>query len=300
MAEVSWIKLSKDVFTDEKMRLIDAMPDGDKITVVWIRLLVLAGRNNANGYIYLDEDIPYTNKMLANLFSKPIEVINIALKTLVDLGMIKIDEDNYIKIIKWEKHQKIEGMDRIREGNRKRAQKYRDKKKKELLIEATENSDSCEKSIEKGRNIPITNSNVTVTVQRESIELEEEQEEDIEERVSVKNKQKNIQSEKCDAIGILEYVEKLTGERAEISQSAITIAVDKHGKGNFIKALDQAILMDKLDINYINGILGNWLREGYPIDNIRHSGKGYFNQGKFAVKDEFRGFKPQKPKRLSG
>lgn len=305
MAEVSWIKLSTDIFNDEKMRLIAAMPAGGEITLVWINLLVKAGKNNANGYVFLKKNIPYTNEMLATVFSKPIEIINIAFKTLVDLGMIEIEENNYIRITTWEKHQNVEGMEKLREGSKKRTQKHREKKKNEnmeAVIEAAKNSDSCENSIEKDDNIPVTNSNVTVTVQREREDLDLDLDLDIEERerVRVKNKQKNIKLGESDATGILEYLERLIGERPEISQSAITSAVNKHGKDNFIKALYQAIIMDKLDIKYINAILRNWLRDGYPLDSISRSSKGYFNQDKFAVKDKFRGFKPQKPKRLSG
>jgi predicted phage replisome organizer len=117
------------MFEDEKIRLIDAMPGGVMVIYVWLRLLVQAGKINANGYIYLTENIPYTEEMLATLFCKSLESIKFALKTLCDFQMIEIDSNNIIKILNWDKHQNIEGMERVRAQNRKRAENHREKKK---------------------------------------------------------------------------------------------------------------------------------------------------------------------------
>ena len=48
MAEMQWIKLRIDMFDDEKIKIIQSMPDGDALLVVWIRLIALAGKCNAN------------------------------------------------------------------------------------------------------------------------------------------------------------------------------------------------------------------------------------------------------------
>ncbi len=44
------------------------MPDADTIIVIWVKLLTLAGKKNMNGYIFLAENIPYTDEMLSTLF----------------------------------------------------------------------------------------------------------------------------------------------------------------------------------------------------------------------------------------
>lgn len=43
MAEAKWIKLATDIFTDDKIMLISALPKGDSIILIWIKLLCLAG-----------------------------------------------------------------------------------------------------------------------------------------------------------------------------------------------------------------------------------------------------------------
>ena len=68
MSDVKWIKLTTGMFDDEKIKLISDLPEADAIQLIWIRLLVLAGKVNDNGKIYLSENIPYTDEMLAAIF----------------------------------------------------------------------------------------------------------------------------------------------------------------------------------------------------------------------------------------
>ncbi|MCI1580900.1 MAG: phage replisome organizer N-terminal domain-containing protein [Clostridium beijerinckii] len=131
MADIKWIKLATNMHDDEKMKLIDAMPNRDTIHYVWIRILLLGGKLNANGKVFLSEGKPLTAKMLSVLFSRPLEDIKIALKVLSNFGMIEIASDKVIRIVNWDKHQNIEGMERVREQNRKRVENHREKKKEE-------------------------------------------------------------------------------------------------------------------------------------------------------------------------
>lgn len=128
---VKWIKLSTQMFEDEKIRLIESMPEADTILIIWVKLLAQAGRTNASGYIYLSENIPYTDEMLATIFNRPINTVRLALKTLQDFNMIEITDDNIICISNWEKHQNIAGLEKIREQTRKRVAKHRELKKLE-------------------------------------------------------------------------------------------------------------------------------------------------------------------------
>jgi predicted phage replisome organizer len=134
MSEIKWIKLSTTMFEDEKIRLIESMPDSDTVLVIWIKLLALAGKTNATGYIFLNQNIPYTDEMLSTIFNRPLNTIRFALQTFKQFGMIEIDENEFISISNWEKHQNIEGMEKIKEQTRKRVSEHRERKK--LLIDA--------------------------------------------------------------------------------------------------------------------------------------------------------------------
>ena len=135
MSEVKWIKLSVAIFDDEKIRLIEKMPSGDSLLVVWIKLLTLAGQKNMRGQLFLKQDIPYNDEMLATIFNREVTVINLALNTLQSLGMIEMLEDRKISIVNWDKHQNVEGMERIRLLNNQRQKRLRDRRKSINLLE---------------------------------------------------------------------------------------------------------------------------------------------------------------------
>lgn len=133
--EVKWIKITTNMFDDEKIKLIESMPDADSILVIWIKLLIQAGKTNANGYIFLNENIPYTDEMLATIFDRPLNTVRLALNTFKDFGMVQMD-DKGLYIENWVKHQNIEGLNKLkekREKNRLRQEKFR--KKQKLLEE---------------------------------------------------------------------------------------------------------------------------------------------------------------------
>ena len=129
MGEIKWIKLAISMFDDEKIKLIDAMPEHDTIFYIWIRLLIQAGKTNAGGYIFLTENIPYTDEMLSTIFNRPLNSVRLALKTFEEFGMIQKNGKGFLKVTNWEKHQNVEGMEKVREQTRERVARYREKRK---------------------------------------------------------------------------------------------------------------------------------------------------------------------------
>lgn len=131
MADIKWIKIATNVFDDQKIRMIETMPEGDSIIVIWFKLLTLAGKINDGGFVYFMRDIPYTDQMLSTYLNRPLSIVQLALSTFIKFGMIEIVDD-IIFLSNWEKHQNIEGMERIREQNRIRKQNQREREKRLL------------------------------------------------------------------------------------------------------------------------------------------------------------------------
>ena len=140
MAEVKWIKIVTDIFDDEKILLIESMPESDGIIVIWFKLLCLAGKQNNNGVFLINERIPYTTKMLATIFRRKEATVELALKVFEDFGMIKII-NNTITIPNWGKHQNFSKIEKNKEYMQDYMKEYRAKQK--LLAE--QNSDSNSK-----------------------------------------------------------------------------------------------------------------------------------------------------------
>lgn len=165
MSEIKWIRLSTMMFDDEKIKLIESMPEKDAILVIWIKLLSQAGKCNASGYLILNDKIPYTDEMLATIFNRPVNVIRLALETFKNFGMIDF-EDNIFKIADWEYTQNIEGMEKIKEQNRIRKQNQR-LKEKEKLKELQCNTDVTKLPLQndndKNCHVTSRDSHVTVT-----------------------------------------------------------------------------------------------------------------------------------------
>ena len=124
MSGVKWIKLSVNMFDDEKIKLIKTMPEGDKIIVIWVQLLCLAGKTNDGGLVYMGQNMVFTDEMLATIFDEQVNIVRIALQTLEQFGMIEVSLEGLIGITNWEKHQSTDKMARMKEQSRIRQQKY--------------------------------------------------------------------------------------------------------------------------------------------------------------------------------
>lgn len=128
MSEVKWVKVSTSIFDDEKIKFISCLPNRDTIFYIWIRLIVIAGRCNAGGYVLLTENIPYTEDMLCVFMNRSLDTIKYALDTFRRLGMIDVDSKG-IYILNFNKHQNAEGLEKIREQTKKRVAEYRARNK---------------------------------------------------------------------------------------------------------------------------------------------------------------------------
>lgn len=137
MADVKWIKITTDVFDDEKILLIESLPEADSIIVIWFKLLCLAGKQNNSGVFMMGNSIPYTDKMLATIFRRKEATVQLALQTFEQFGMVELI-DGVITIPNWGKHQNLEQIEARREYQREYQREYRQKQK---LIAENESKD---------------------------------------------------------------------------------------------------------------------------------------------------------------
>lgn len=126
--DVKWIKLYTDMFDNRKIKHLRKLPDGNSIALLWVMLLTMAGRCNANGKVYLTENFPYTTKMLADELDFEENTIKMALSSFEILGMIERKGDLII-ISGWDEYQNIDRLSEIREYNRLAKQRQRAKQK---------------------------------------------------------------------------------------------------------------------------------------------------------------------------
>lgn len=128
MADVKWIKITTDIFDDEKILLIESMPDAYAIITVWFKLLCLAGKMNNDGVFVMNDRIAYTDIMLATIFRMKETVVSLAIKTFQEFGMVDII-DGVITIPNWNKHQSLDSYEKKKEQDRIRQARRRDQQR---------------------------------------------------------------------------------------------------------------------------------------------------------------------------
>lgn len=164
MADVKWIKITTDIFDDEKILLIESLPDSYAIITVWFKLLCLAGKQNNSG-VFMMGRIAYTDKMLATIFRMKETTVTMALQTFEQFQMVEI-VDGVITIPNWGKHQNLDQLESKKEYMRNYMKEYREKQR----ALTAPGKPSCKTN---------SKSNVSEADKEEDKELEKEKEKDI-------------------------------------------------------------------------------------------------------------------------
>lgn len=125
---MKWIKITTDIFDDEKILLIESLPEADSIIVIWFKLLCLAGKMNNSGVFTMNNRIAYTDKMLATIFRRKDSTVQLALKTFESYGMIEVVDD-IITIPNWGKHQNVDKIEAKNNYMKEYMREYREKQK---------------------------------------------------------------------------------------------------------------------------------------------------------------------------
>ena len=135
MKERKYVKLRTDMYADTKFKIIDTKPERDMIHYVWTRFVILAGKVNLEGDLYLSKNIPYTIETLAIEFNRDMDQIELALNVLIELEMIELTEENIYRVKNFAKHQNI----KIKEKNNSKGKGDEINNKKDQVKENLEN-----------------------------------------------------------------------------------------------------------------------------------------------------------------
>ena len=255
MSEIKWIKIKTDIFDDEKICLIDALPDRDAIIVIWIKLITLAGKLNTKGVLAISKNIVYTDEMLAQTFHRPLNTVRMALEVFEKFGMVE-KIDGVIMLPNWEKHQNIDGMEKIKEQNRNRAARHRQKQK---LLAQNNESNVTDNVI---HNVTVTHGNA----------LDKDKDKDKDKDIEINNNKVMISSSLSENLKhsgirindkhhqqLLEYV-GIDGMNFDMLNRAIEITSEVH----------------QPSFKYLRGILENWKKKGFTsIEQVDENDQKY-------------------------
>ena len=247
MSEIKWIKLSTDIFNDDKVRLIRAMPEGDAMICTWFELLCLTGRANQNGLVMMNDKLAYTEPMLSTIFNRSPQIIQMALETFESLGMLERVGKVYA-IADWGETQNVEGLEKVKEQTRKRVANYRAQQKA-----ITDGNATCNVTC----NATVTQCNAT----------EEEEETEL-----ITTKSKRVRKPKA--------VKRHSQELIDRFEALWDLYPRKEGKSNAMAAYAEAVRAGVKDETIAEGIK-NYIDyiENKPVEpQYIKMGSSYFNQ----------------------
>lgn len=132
MAFETWTSIMIDLLSNKKVHLLETLPNGDFLILLWIRLLCLAAVTNQGGLLLLLENTPYTPEMLAHYFRYPLQQLQEALSIYCRYQLIEI-ENNTIRLLNWSEYQDMTDLRRfhgnsfgkLEEHRRQRAMKIK-------------------------------------------------------------------------------------------------------------------------------------------------------------------------------
>lgn len=99
------VRFRVDMYDDIKCKIIDTKARRDLIHYVLARFIVLAGKVDLDGELYITKNMPYTIETLGIEFNRSYEEVEYAIGVLNELEIIHISEENTFRVKNWAKHQ---------------------------------------------------------------------------------------------------------------------------------------------------------------------------------------------------
>lgn len=175
-----WLKLKKDYLKRHDLKILEAMPHGERSVLFYIKLMLES--IDHEGELRFSDKIPYTPETLATITGTKTESVKTALVRLQDLELIEIKNDGTIVL----PHVKSMIGCADDSDNAKRQKRYRERKKaeKQGVLEKRYATESVTSNVTSN----VTHNITPVTNNNESIEIEKEKEIDIDIKRNVKEK----------------------------------------------------------------------------------------------------------------
>lgn len=235
MAEgMKWIKLSTNIFDKGKIKLIQKMPAGDTILVIWLMTLTLCGRECQDGVLMISRDMPYTIDMLATIFDRDLATVKLAFQTFEQLGMISYIDGVY-SVPKWSLYQSASGYERVKELARKRKQRQREREKNATSPLLQASSEKCH----------VTSRDVTP----------------VEKNRKEKNRKDKNNNNK-PLLSLKFFDSNFHPICSSYEKEVIETMIDEYGDTWVLNAMKEAIKQNVRKLKYVDAILKNWKEHG--------------------------------------
>lgn len=238
MRERKYVRFNVNMYSDTKFKIIDRNSRRDLIHYIWNRLVVLAGKVNKEGELFMSRTIPYTIESLAIEFNRESEEIKLAMDLLIQLEMMEYTKDGIYIVKNFAKHQNI----KIKEKDKDVALKVQDE------VEENKAKDNLKDSKDEEQ---VTESKALAKEQH-NIKSENYTNKKVEENLS--NKQgvnitepeddKGVQQVNADPISMKKHMGKKKKKNSSISceENDEGIEICKFTEGDFVLGEGETLL----------------------------------------------------------
>lgn len=158
MTDVKWIKMPVDFFEQMSARVILKMELGERILLIWIKLLCLAGKANRGGAILSEGGKAIGARMLPLILDEDEGLICNAVVTLKKLGLIT-EKRGAIYIIGFDEEQSLNELNRQKELTRARVKRYRERKREEEMAVLFPEGEGTDDRGECNADVTVSNAN---------------------------------------------------------------------------------------------------------------------------------------------
>lgn len=124
-----WIRLHLAEFDDPRWLIIESFPEvADAVQIIYIRLLVLAGKCNSGGMLILPGGKPYGEAELAAVLRRQPATVRAALQMLENYGFIeRVGDPPVLALPAWH-DQDVDALSQLAEKRKKDAERKRQKR----------------------------------------------------------------------------------------------------------------------------------------------------------------------------
>ncbi|WP_052219571.1 phage replisome organizer N-terminal domain-containing protein, partial [Clostridium tetani] len=226
-----WLKLQDNFFEKEEIKIIENMPNGKDYIIFYMKLLLKSV--STEGKLMFREIIPYTPEMLASITNTNIDTVRVAIDMFSKLSLMEIWDDGTLFMVET---QNMIGSET------KWAKKKRLQREKQKELPSKEDNVQAE-----GDNVPPLSQNCPTEIDTE-IELDKELDKDIDIDIDMDSNYVEFFNNNFHLITKYELDTLKSYEDDKLQPGLITLALQK------------AVDKNKRSLDYVKGILNNWLK----------------------------------------
>lgn len=254
-----YLKLKDNFFDSEEIKILESLPNGIYYSNLLIKLYLKSLKYD--GALRFNDFIPYDENMIATITNLNIDTVKSGLNILNSMKLIERLDDGTMYMMNI---QSFIGKSSS-EADRKRLYRERIEEEKTLIGQG-KRENSGQMSQKSPKDVSETNGTF---LDKHSPEREldnKDKELEFKERDREKESSNN-QNEDIESLsqGLLSYFSGITGDTEEISITEVKVSIAKYGVEHVKMAMNTALKRSKPTMKYINGILRNWEKEGYPV-----------------------------------